>query len=150
MPSESVGKNVEAALMKNSIPLPAQETIIPAGVCTAPAQGKKQSALPPMMGFSLPAALLLMLALMPGMAVGESCAELLRGRCETCHYLTRVCEKVEKDQERGSWFGNTSGSWKRTIKNMIRQGAKLNGDEEALLVDCLSTPEAEVLDLCKR
>jgi hypothetical protein len=91
---------------------------------------------------------LLWLAAAPHNAAGQSCAELLRDRCETCHYLTRVCEKVEKDLGRSSWFGGTAGSWKRTIKNMVRQGAKLDNGEETVLADCLSTPAPEVLDIC--
>lgn len=91
---------------------------------------------------------LLWLAAAPHNAAGQNCAELLRDRCETCHYLTRVCEKVERDLGRSSWFGGLGGSWKRTIKNMVRQGAKLNSEEEAVLADCLSTPAPEVLDIC--
>lgn len=90
----------------------------------------------------------LLLALLPGSAAGETCTELLQGRCETCHYLTRVCQKVEKDLTRKSWFGGTVGSWKRTIRNMVRQGAKLDSDEERQLVECLASPAPEVLDFC--
>ena len=98
--------------------------------------------------YLLPAAALCLLAVLPGSAAGESCTELLQGRCETCHYLTRICQKVEKDVTRGSWFGGAAGSWKRVIRNMIRQGAKLDSGEERQLVDCLSAPAPEVLDLC--
>lgn len=100
-----------------------------------------------------PAILLMAAALMPAVtafpagAAGESCTELLKNRCETCHYLTRVCLKVEQEQGSSSWFGS-SGSWKRTVRNMVRQGAKVSNAEEKILVDCLSTPVPEVLDLC--
>lgn len=70
----------------------------------------------------------------------EDCSALLTGRCETCHYLTRVCEKVAENK--GKW------SWKRTVKNMVRQGAKLSDAEIDTLVACLSEPTLEVLQLC--
>ena len=79
----------------------------------------------------------------------ESCTQLLTKRCETCHYLTRVCQKVDKERNKKSWFGGSSGTWKRTIKNMVKQGAQLNKAEENILVECLSKPASEVLGLCK-
>jgi len=70
----------------------------------------------------------------------ETCSTLLTGRCESCHYLTRVCEKVAENK--GKW------SWKRTVKNMVRQGAKLTDAEQDILVTCLSEPASEVVKLC--
>ena len=70
----------------------------------------------------------------------ETCSTLLVGRCEQCHYLTRVCEKVAENK--GKW------SWKRTVKNMVRQGAKLNQAEQDTMVACLSEPAPEVKKLC--
>lgn len=70
----------------------------------------------------------------------ETCSTLLVGRCEPCHYLTRVCEKVAENK--GKW------SWKRTVKNMVRQGAKLNQAEQDNMVACLSEPASEVKKLC--
>lgn len=75
----------------------------------------------------------------PGKAA-EDCATLLTGHCETCHYLTRVCDKVSG--KKGKW------SWKRTVKNMLRQGAKLTAAEQDSLVACLSEPAPEVVKLC--
>lgn len=72
----------------------------------------------------------------------EECTTLLTERCETCHYMTRVCEKVEENK--GKW------SWKRTVKNMVRQGAKLTAAEQDILVSCLSEPAPEVVKLCGR
>ena len=71
---------------------------------------------------------------------GESCSELLTNRCETCHYNTRVCQKVKKKKGKGSW--------KRTIKNMVKQGAKLDKSEQKQLVDCLSKRTPEILEFC--
>lgn len=89
--------------------------------------------------FALCCALVLFGVAKPGPAA-ETCTSLLQGRCESCHYLTRVCEKVA--EKKGKW------SWKRTVKNMVKQGAKLNDEERDLMVDCLSQPAPEVLKLC--
>jgi len=70
----------------------------------------------------------------------ESCTELLTNRCEACHYNTRVCQKVKKKKGKGSW--------KRTIKNMVRQGAKLNKSEQKQLVSCLGKRTPEILEFC--
>lgn len=79
----------------------------------------------------------------------EECSALLTNRCETCHYLTRVCQKVDEERNKKSWFGNPAGTWKRIIKNMVKQGAQLNSEEESVLVECLSKPTQEVLEFCK-
>ena len=80
----------------------------------------------------------------------ENCIQLLTNRCETCHYMTRTCQKVDRERNKKSWFGGgAAGTWKRTIKNMVKQGARLNKEEETILVECLSKPTAEVLSLCK-
>ena len=71
---------------------------------------------------------------------GETCSSLLAPRCEECHYETRVCQKVEK--KRGK------NSWKRSIKNMVRHGAKINRTEQKQLIECLSQPSSDVLDYC--
>ncbi|GAB4337885.1 MAG: hypothetical protein Kow0089_09430 [Desulfobulbaceae bacterium] len=98
-----------------------------------------------------PAIALLTLIFSPSFEVraAESCTQLLMSRCETCHYVTRVCQKVERESRKKSWFGGSRGSWKRTVRNMVRQGAQLSKEEEKILVDCLSKPSEEVLSLCK-
>ena len=78
----------------------------------------------------------------------ESCTQLLTDRCESCHYLTRVCQKVDTERNKKRLFGNAAGTWKRTIKNMVKQGAKLDKNEEKILVECLSKPTAEALAIC--
>ena len=78
----------------------------------------------------------------------EGCGELLKSRCAACHYLTRVCQKIEKNQKKGFFGGVLSGSWGRTIKNMIKQGAKLNEAEQEKLTQCLDNSVPEILDLC--
>ncbi|MFH1217433.1 MAG: hypothetical protein V1706_13100 [Pseudomonadota bacterium] len=76
----------------------------------------------------------------PGSALaGEECAQLVLARCESCHYKTRICEKL----------GNKSrSSWKRTVKNMVRYGAKMTDGEIKQMVRCLSGPAEDVALLC--
>ncbi len=67
------------------------------------------------------------------------CAQLLTERCESCHYLTRVCQQLGKKSKR---------RWKRTLKNMARYGARVSPAEQRRLVDCLSRPAPKVVQLC--
>ncbi len=84
---------------------------------------------------------LLMLTTSPAsVRAEESCPELLTNRCEKCHYVTRVCQKVERKKGKSSW--------KRTVRNMVRQGAKLNKAEQKKLATCLSKPSPEILEFC--
>jgi hypothetical protein len=71
---------------------------------------------------------------------GSECRELLVAKCQTCHYLERVCSKVGKKSKR---------RWKATVKRMVkRRGAELEVDEQMLLVQCLSAPDQGVLKEC--
>ena len=90
--------------------------------------------------FAIIAALLILLSYPLSGLAEESCTELLTNRCEACHYNTRVCQKVQKKKGKSSW--------KRTVKNMVKQGAKLDKAEQKKLVDCLSKPTPEVLEFC--
>ena len=98
----------------------------------------------------LVAAMLLFLTSAPAsvFAEGASCGELLKDRCQKCHYLTRVCQKLEKNQNSGLFGGVFAGSWSRTIHNMIRQGAKLTKAEQEKLTQCLDSASPEVLEVC--
>lgn len=85
-------------------------------------------------------ALLLLLACNPTDSLAASdCADLITGRCETCHYKTRICDALGK---KSRW------RWKGTIKNMVRKGAILSKDEQNTLLACLSSSDASVLRLC--
>jgi hypothetical protein len=78
----------------------------------------------------------------------KDCGQLLKERCSTCHYLTRVCQRLEKEQQKGFFGGVLSGSWARTIRNMVNQGAKLTAAEQEKLTRCLDEAVPEVLDVC--
>jgi hypothetical protein len=70
----------------------------------------------------------------------RSCATLLLTKCDSCHYLTRVCYRLGKKSKRG---------WKRTLKSMIRKGTQLTMKEQKLLLECLSNPEGEAQSTCR-
>lgn len=69
-----------------------------------------------------------------------SCEELLLTRCEGCHYLSRVCQKLGKE---GKW------KWKRTMAAMVRHGAKINPAEQDQLVTCLADNSPEARAACQ-
>ncbi len=69
------------------------------------------------------------------------CARLLAERCTGCHYLSRVCQRLGKKSKR---------RWKRTVRNMVRYGARLSPAEQRRLTACLSVPAPEVTQLCSQ
>ncbi len=70
----------------------------------------------------------------------ESCGSLMQDRCLSCHFETRICQKLQKNKGKRSW--------KRTVKSMIRHGAELTSDEQKALVLCFANKDAEILSLC--
>ena len=75
-----------------------------------------------------------------GVTEDASCKTLLLTKCDSCHYLTRVCYRLGKKSKRG---------WKRTLKSMIRKGTQLTMKEQKLLLECLSSPEGEAQSTCR-
>ncbi len=68
------------------------------------------------------------------------CAALLRNRCQSCHYLDRVCSQVSKKSKR---------NWKATLKRMVkRRGAELSKEEQVFLVNCLLLPAPDIKKEC--
>ncbi len=81
----------------------------------------------------------------PTLAETESipdCAELLRNRCQSCHYLERVCSQVgEKPNRR----------WKTILKRMVKvHGAEVSAEEQEFLLHCLSTPAPDIKKECEK
>jgi hypothetical protein len=74
--------------------------------------------------------------------MAPNCAELVKGTCLACHHETRICRKVKQSKGKGSW--------KRTIKSMIRHGAAVDKDLREGLITCLSTPDKEIQKLCRQ
>ena len=69
------------------------------------------------------------------------CLALLLNRCEECHYITRVCQKLKTKSKR---------SWKRSLKVMVKRGLKVTPGETKTLVKCLSEPAPEVIEYCEK
>jgi len=76
----------------------------------------------------------------PTIAATPTCGELVKSKCLACHYETRICQKIKK--------GRGKGSWKKTIKAMIRHGAVIGKADQKHLITCLSTADSKVLELC--
>jgi hypothetical protein len=68
------------------------------------------------------------------------CATLLLTKCDSCHYLTRVCYRVGKKNRH---------SWQRTLNAMVRHGAQLTTAEQDTLLACLSDAVPEVEKTCR-
>ncbi len=84
-----------------------------------------------------------LLVLLFGFSAGhaaEECGPLISGRCENCHYKTRICQALGK---------KSRSRWKRTVKAMVKKGALLSGKEQKILVRCLSKPDPEVVRFCQ-
>jgi predicted secreted protein len=81
----------------------------------------------------------------PAVAKSESmpgCVELLQERCQSCHYLGRVCRQVGEKSKRG---------WKATLKRMVkRHEAKISKEEQEFLLDCLAPPAPDVKKECEK
>ena len=83
----------------------------------------------------------LTLTMLEGQArAGEECAILLQNRCSTCHFVNYICPKMEKNS--GSVY------WKWVMRSMIKEGALLTDQEQSLLVDCLSSHNAQAKSFC--
>jgi hypothetical protein len=89
----------------------------------------------------VPAALFV-LATLAGTTAGAEldCPTLLRAQCASCHKLDYICPKMAEG--RGSLY------WKRTISDMVDEGAVLTGREQAVLVRCLSSRDTRAKALC--
>ncbi len=70
----------------------------------------------------------------------ESCVQLLKSRCLSCHYESRICRKLKNKAGRRAWNG--------TIGAMIRHGAQVNKEERKRLAACLAAGDREVLEFC--
>ncbi|MEN8135285.1 MAG: hypothetical protein ABFS18_07080 [Thermodesulfobacteriota bacterium] len=73
------------------------------------------------------------------LSAGQSCCELLEQKCTSCHYKSRICDKVGKKNRR---------SWKNTTKRMIRYGLKLDKSEVDKITDCLVALEENSEKFC--
>ncbi len=71
---------------------------------------------------------------------GQDCSEMLEQNCTSCHYKSRICQKVGKKTKR---------AWKNTTKRMIRYGLKLDKSELNKITDCLVALEENPGQFCQ-
>lgn len=70
----------------------------------------------------------------------QDCAELLEENCTSCHYNTRICNKIGKKNKR---------KWQVTVKRMRRYGLKLDKATQNETIACLVSLEKESVRFCK-
>ncbi|MBM9614797.1 hypothetical protein JWJ90_10925 [Desulfobulbus rhabdoformis] len=70
----------------------------------------------------------------------EPCEKLVQNKCSSCHFVTYICEPIERGK--GSFY------WKRTVKAMVMSGMETTKEENEQLVDCLGNPSDKVQALC--
>ena len=100
-----------------------------------------QTTIPSSLRRLVPAALFVLTTLAGTTAGAEQdCPTLLRAQCASCHALNYICPKMAEG--RGSLY------WKRTISDMVDEGAVLTGREQAVLVRCLSSRDTRARALC--
>ena len=71
---------------------------------------------------------------------GEDCLDLLEQKCTSCHYNTRICNKLDKKNKR---------KWSSSVKRMLRYGLKLDKKEQDKIVDCLLSLKKDSGQFCK-
>ena len=94
---------------------------------------------------SLRGAMAVALAALATLTVGvasaeQDCPTLLRAQCAACHKVDYICPKMDE--------GRSSLYWRRTISDMVDEGAVLNGREQAVLVRCLSSRDTRARAFC--
>jgi hypothetical protein len=73
-------------------------------------------------------------------STGGDCQATINEKCVKCHYKTRICDALGTKSKR---------KWKRTIKFMVKQGAQLSKEEQALVVECLNAMPKGSETVCK-
>jgi len=86
------------------------------------------------------AAMALLFVLAEPCRAEETCELLVKNKCLSCHFETRICQKMKKKKGKSSW--------KRTMRSMVRHGAELSKGEQKTLVQCFTSRDAAVLSLC--
>ena len=76
----------------------------------------------------------------PGEYLAQDCPTLLGAQCAACHKVDYICPKMDE--------GRSSLYWRRTISDMVDEGAVLNGREQAVLVRCLSSRDTRARAFC--
>lgn len=85
-------------------------------------------------------AMLLAMGLTSPLLANEECGAIISARCEACHYKSRICQNLGKKSARG---------WQRTMRNMVRHGAKITEAEQKTLIECLANAAPSADFACK-
>jgi len=92
-------------------------------------------------GLLLFAGSVLMVSLMSNEATaGEECQVLLQNKCSSCHFVKYICPKMEANS--GTIY------WKWVMHMMVKEGMVATDREKTILVDCLSSRDAQARTFC--
>jgi hypothetical protein len=73
-------------------------------------------------------------------AAGQDCVDRILATCTSCHYQTRICEKLATKSQR---------EWKTTLKRMLRYGLVLDETGQDTILDCLANLKKDSGKLCR-
>lgn len=76
---------------------------------------------------------------MPAMAE-QDCAAKILANCTSCHYQTRICEKLATKSKK---------EWKATLKRMLRYGLVLDETGQDGMLECLASLKKDSGKLCR-
>jgi len=94
-----------------------------------------------MAGLLLLAGSILMVSLIKSEAMaGEECKDLLQNKCSSCHFVKYICPKMESNS--GTIY------WKWVMHMMVKEGMVATAQEKTILVDCLSSRDAQARTFC--
>jgi hypothetical protein len=78
---------------------------------------------------------------MQGRETSAACLQTIQSKCTACHYITRICQALDKKGKSG---------WESTVKSMVKKGAKLSKEEQRAMVQCLLHPGDELSEACEQ
>lgn len=70
----------------------------------------------------------------------KDCEDKIIAICTTCHYQTRICEKLDKKSKR---------EWQTTLKRMLRFGLVLDEAGQGRVLECLMALKKDHGKFCK-
>lgn len=73
-------------------------------------------------------------------AAAEECKVLLQNKCSSCHFVNYICPKMESNS--GTIY------WKWVMHMMVKEGMVVTDQEKTILVDCLSSHDAQAKTFC--
>ena len=88
---------------------------------------------------SISLALILILTAPLSVMASQDCVDLLEKNCTSCHYNTRICNKIGKKNKR---------KWKTSIKRMLRYGLKIDKNIQDEIASCLVSMDKDDTKFC--